>query len=190
MEQSSPDWASIEAFARADSGVSMAEKAVAPEAVPCWAGDWARVDVRTQVWGQAAVLRTVAALPAAHPWRLGGTAGSIRQVQWTGRPATVPEEVLCILSVTATDPQLSAGDAPGSGSFRGLGGLGATADSLVSDAFGDAVSDVVHVLSASREQRWAGALVRLPGTWLPAAAVLPRGVPGVPSPRTHWATES
>ncbi|MFL6101201.1 MAG: hypothetical protein ACJ71T_14745 [Actinomycetales bacterium] len=205
MEQSSPDWASIEAFARADSGVSMAEKAAAPEAVPCWAGDWARVDVRTQVWGQAAVLRTVAALPATHPWRLGGTAGSIRQVQWTGRPATVPEEVLCILSVTATDPQLSAGEGPGSSSFGGLGalgglgglgglgafgGLGATADSLVSDAFDDAVSDVVHVLSASREQRWAGALVRLPGTWLPAAAVLPRGVPGVPSPRTHWATES
>jgi hypothetical protein len=107
----------------------------------------------------------------------------------------VPEEVLCILSVTATDPQLSAGEAPGTGSFGALGlgalgGLGATADSLVADAFGDAVSDVVHALSAGREQRWAGALVRLPGTWLPAAALLPRGVPGVPSPRTHWATES
>jgi len=187
MDQSSPDWASIEAFARADSGVSMAEPAAAPEAVPCWAGDWARVDVRTQVWGQAAVLRTVAALPTAHPWRLGGTAGSIRQVQWTGRPATVPDEVLCILSVTATDPQLSAGEAIGSGSFSVTGGLG---DSLVSEAFGDAVSDVVHALSAGREQRWAGALVRLTGTWLPAAALLPRGVPGVPSPRTHWATES
>ena len=32
--------------------------------------------------------------------------------------------------------------------------------------------------------------VRMPGTWLPAAALLPRGIPGVPAPRTDWATES
>lgn len=195
MDESSPDWASIEAFARADSGVSMAEPAVAPEVAPCWAGDWARVDVRTQVWGQAAVLRTVAALPAAHPWRLGGTAGSVRQVQWTGRPVTVPDEVLCILSVTATDPQLSAGtvDAGPLGSFGDLATLAGTVrlgGGIVTDTVGDALSDVVHSLGAGREQRWAGALVRLPGSWLPAAALLPRGVPGVPSPRTHWATES
>jgi hypothetical protein len=172
MDQTSPAWAEIEAFARADSGVSMAERTVAPDDAPCWAGDWARVDVRTQVWGQSAVIRTVSALPASHPWRLGGTAGSIRQVQWTGRPMTVPEEVLCVLSVTAKDPMLSAG-------------------SLEPDGIdGSDLSDVVHALSAGKEQRWAGALVRMPGTWLPAAALLPRGIPGVPAPRTHWETES
>jgi hypothetical protein len=146
------------------------------------------------VWGQSAVLRTVAALPTSHPWRLGGTAGSVRQVQWTGRPATVPDEVICILSVTATDPHLPAGDDASGAAGLGLGGLaGLGADvsgGLGTDAFGGALSDVVRALATAGEQRWAGALVRLPGAWLPSAALLPRGVPGVPSPRTHWATES
>ncbi len=30
----------------------------------------------------------------------------------------------------------------------------------------------------------------MPGTWLPAAALLPRGVTTLPAPRTSWATES
>jgi hypothetical protein len=158
-------------LSQADSPVSSAEATVAPDGSACWVGDWARVDVRTQVWGQAAVIRTVGALPATHPWRLGGTSGSVRQVQWTGRPAAVPQGVLCILSVTAMDPMLSPSDIPGA-------------------TLGSGLADVVAALATAREQRWAGALVRLPGTWLPAAAVLPRGIPGVPAPRTHWATES
>jgi hypothetical protein len=186
MDETSGPWATIEAFARADSEVGTAERTVAPDDAPCWAGDWARVDVRTQVWGQSAVLRTVSALPAAHPWRLGGTAGSVRQVQWTGRPITVPTEVLCVLSVTAKDPMLSVGGSSGSE----LVGLGAVIQQPITDAVSDSLSEVVHALSAGKEQRWAGALVRMPGTWLPAAAVLPRGIPGVPAPRTHWETES
>ena len=148
--------------------------------------------MRTQVWGQAAVIRTVGALPATHPWRLGGTSGSVRQVQWTGRPATVPEGVLCVLSVTAKDPNLSAGvDAPASAdSARSAGWPHWAAGGPGAGGSAVGLADVVQRLGAGREQRWAGALVRMPGTWLPAAALLPRGVPGVPAPRTHWATES
>lgn len=166
MDESYPQMADLEAFAHPDSAVSPEDLTVAPDASPCWAGEWARVDVRTQVWGQGAVLRTVSALPGTHPWRLGGAAGSVRQVQWTGRPVTVPEGVLCVLSVTAVDPGLSA------------------------DTTSGALDDVLHQLSQAGEQQWAGALVRIPGTWLPAAALLPRGLPGVPAPRTEWATES
>jgi hypothetical protein len=170
MDETYLGWGSQGSLNPTDSSVSAAEATVAPDGSPCWVGDWARVDVRTQVWGQAAVIRTVGALPSTHPWRLGGTSGSVRQVQWTGRPATVPPGVLCILSVTATDPMLSA----------------EPTDALLDNG----VAEVVAALSAGREQRWAGALVRLPGSWLPAAAILPRGIPGVPAPRTHWATES
>jgi hypothetical protein len=171
MDETYPGSGGQGSLSPADSSVSSAEATVAPDGSPCWVGDWARVDVRTQVWGQAAVIRTVGALPATHPWRLGGASGSVRQVQWTGRPATVPQGVLCILSVTAKDPMLSASDIPGA-------------------TLGTGLADVVAALATAGEQRWAGALVRLPGTWLPAAALLPRGIPGVPSPRTHWATES
>jgi hypothetical protein len=191
MDETTSGWARAEAFVAADSPISPADLTVAPENAPCWAGDWARVDVRTQVWGQAAVIRTVGALPAAHPWRLGGSSGSVRQVQWTGRPATVPDGVLCVLSVTAKDPHLSAGELPSAAAGLGLGLLTADAlTSVVAGTIGSGIADVVNALAAGREQRWAGAVVRLPGTWLPAAALLPRGIPGVPSPRTHWATES
>jgi hypothetical protein len=162
-----------------DCAVSPVDATVAPDSSACWAGGWARVDVRTQIWGQSAVIRTVGALPATHPWRLGGTSGAVRLVQWTGRPATVPEGVLCVLSVTAKDPQIEAGDDV----------VQLTAQAGV-DVASDAVAAVAHRLAIGAEQRWAGALVRMPGSWLPAAAILPRGVPGVPSPRTHWATES
>jgi hypothetical protein len=91
--------------------------------------------------------------------------------------------VICVPAVTAKDPMLSAGDP--------------TADSVgdaLGDAVGDAVagdlSDVVRALSAGSEQRWAGALVRMPGSWLPSAALLPRGISAVPAPRTSWETES
>src|SRR3954470_16691572 len=110
MDETSSGWVSAEAFVAADSPISPADLTVAPDDAACWAGGWARVDVRTQVWGQAAVIRTVGALPAAHPWRLGGASGSVRQVQWTGRPATVPDGVLCVLSVTAKNPHLSTGE--------------------------------------------------------------------------------
>src|SRR6266550_8697813 len=153
MEQSSPTWATVEAFARADSGVSTAERTVAPDNAACWAGEWARVDVRTQVWGQAAVIRTVGALPSAHPWRLGGTAGSVRLVQWTGRPATVPDEVLCVLSVTATDPQLPVGDFV-TDRLTEVGLRADVAGDVVTDVVGDALADVVRAMSAGRDQRW------------------------------------
>jgi hypothetical protein len=181
MDESYPQPADLEAFANADSAVNPQDLTVAPDPAPCWAGDWVRVDVRTQVWGQSAVLRTVGALPDLHPWRLGGNAGSIRQVQWTGRPATVPAGVLCVLAVTATEPKLDASDHPSTGNLTG---------GLLDGAVTGVVADVAARLGAATEQRWAGALVQMPGTWLPAVALLPRGIPGVPSPRTQWDTES
>src|ERR1043165_2195165 len=187
MDETTSGWARAEAFVAADSPISPADLTVAPEDAPCWA----RVDVRTQVWGQAAVIRTVGALPSAHPWRLGGSSGSVRQVPWTGRPATVPGGGRCVLSPTAKDPHLSAGELPSAAAGLGLDLLtGDALTSVVAGTIGNGIADVVNALSAGREQRWAGAIVRLPGTWLPAAALLPRGIPGVPSPRTHWATES
>lgn len=147
---------------------------VPPDAAPCWAGDWERVDVRTQVWGQAAVLRTVSALPTTHPWRLGGDAGTVRQVQWTGRPAGLPDSVLCVLSVTARDPGLSSADLP-------------------TDVFGGSDVDALDALIGAMRgdaPRWAGAIVRLPGVWLPSFALLPRGIGLLPAPRTSWPTES
>ncbi len=52
------------------------------------------------------------------------------------------------------------------------------------------MGDTIRRLGLGRDQQWAGALVRMPGTWLPAAALLPRGLSPVPAPRTSWATES
>lgn len=181
-----PQAADLEAFAKADSGIRPEDLTVAPDPAPCWAGEWARVDVRTQVWGQAAVLRTVSALPDNHAWRLGGSAGSVRQVQWTGRPATVPSGVLCVLAVTQRDPQLEAGDPDTAAIDAFAQSFGDTAASIVSDR----LSAVANRLVMGADQRWVGALVQMPGTWLPPIALLPRGATGVPAPRTEWGTES
>ena len=54
----------------------------------------------------------------------------------------------------------------------------------------DGLSAIAHRLTAGADQRWAGALVQMSGTWLPPIALLPRGVTGVPAPRTEWGTES
>jgi hypothetical protein len=173
-----------------ETALPPANLTVAPDSAACWAGDWARVDVPTQVWGQAAVIRTVGALPDTHPWRLGGSAASVRQVQWTGRPATVPDGVLCVLTVTAKDPHLEAGSADGltgssaADAVLNAAGLGLTA------GVGLGLAEVAQRLSAGADQRWAGALVRLKGTWLPSSVLLPRATGGVPAPRTDWATES
>jgi hypothetical protein len=65
---------------------------------------------------------------------------------------------------------------PGSGSGTGsIGALGSWA---------------LDAVSAPAVRRWAGALVRLPGTWLPPVAWLPRELRGIDDPGTRWATES
>jgi hypothetical protein len=149
-----PQAADLEAFAKADSGIRPEDLTVAPDTAPCWAGEWARVDVRTQVWGQAAVLRTVSALPDNHAWRLGGTAGSVRQVQWTGRPATVPSGVVCVLAVTQRDPNLPAGDPDSAAIDAFAQSFGDSAASLVTGG----LTSFASRLAAGAAHRRAGAV--------------------------------
>ena len=68
------------------------QAAAPPDGAACWAGAWQRVPVLTDVWAQAALLRTVAALPALHPWRLGDAKGSARQLQWVARRPGLSED--------------------------------------------------------------------------------------------------
>lgn len=48
----------------------------------------------------------------------------------------------------------------------------------------------VSLALGSQPSRWMGGLVRLPGTWLPALAVLPRSSRDFDDPGTRWSTES
>lgn len=165
---------------------------VAPDGAPCWAGTWSAVEPLVDVWAQAALLRTVAALPRLHPWRLGDTKGSSRQLQWVARPADDAEgrareqSPLAVLAVTAREPDLDRSDEPEPTSSVGaaltamvFGGLSAPVDGLRADVGGRADAP-----------RWAGAMVRLPGTWLPPVAWLPRALRDVDDPASSWPTES
>jgi hypothetical protein len=131
------------------------------------------------VWAQAALLRTVATLPRLHPWRLGDDKGSSRQLQWVARPTGV--DALAVLSVTAREPHLDRSDDAGQTSAAGV---------LAAMAFRAAMTSVGAVSTAGTTQQWAGAMVRLPGTWLPPVAWLPRVLRDVDDPTTAWPTES
>ena len=152
----------------------------APDASACWRGDWRAVTPLTEVWTQSAVVRTVRALPQLHPWRLGDVKGSTRLLQWVGG-SDVDPRALAVLAVTARDPGLEAGDddLPHDLTFTrlGAGPAGATGLALLRRAAGEA-------------PRWAGALVRLPGAWLPPVAWLPRALRDLDDPGTAWSTES
>ncbi|KQX65929.1 hypothetical protein [Angustibacter sp. Root456] len=166
-----------------------ARPATAPDADPCWDGAWLRGEPLDDVWAQAALLRTVATLPRLHPWRLGDQKGSSRQLQWLARcppdtqsPTTRP--AFAVLSVTAREPDLDRSDSPASA------GLDSPAALLAAMAFGAAVRSVGAVTSAGTTPQWAGAMVRLPGTWLPPVAWLPRELRDLDDPGSAWLTES
>lgn len=131
-----------------------------------------------EVWAQAAMARTVRALPQLHPWRLGDTTGSSRLLQWVGRGPSAG--ALVVLAITAQDPSLEAGENGGAGEtdfvLTGIG-AGLTARDLMSR-------------TTPAPALWAGALVRLPGSWLPPIAWLPRATRGWDDPDTAWPTES
>ncbi|WP_460459679.1 hypothetical protein [Angustibacter peucedani] len=146
--------------------------AAPPDDAPCWSGDWHRVPGLTDVWAQAALARTVATLPRLHPWRLGDSKGSARQLQWVAQDAS--SSALGVLAVTARDPELDAADVDGHPAVV------LTAWAL--DRVGRAV--------AGEAPQWAGAVVRLPGTWLPGVALLPRALRDLDDPATTWPTES
>ena len=60
-----------------------------PDDSPCWAGQWSPVEPMVDLWAHSAVIRTVAALPSLHAWRLGDAKGSRRSLLWTA--AAEPE---------------------------------------------------------------------------------------------------
>jgi hypothetical protein len=114
---------------------------------------------------------------------------------------------LAALTVTARDPELAAGDdQPGLpagelstwatradppplllGGASGL--LTQAAGSLLASVAGDLGSTTTRQLQGP-PPRWAGAVTRIPGTWLPPMAVLSRALRGVDDPGTSWQTES
>ena len=156
---------------------------VAPDGAPCWRGDWGVVAGLDEVWTQAAVTRTVRALPQLHPWRLGDDKGSARLLQWVGSWPGDPA-VLAALAVTARDPGLSPGDDGEPVEFRLTG--------LPGRLPGDLSSASNRLLGPTRgdPRRWAGVLLRLAGSWLPPIAWLPRSLRGLDDPGTSWQTES
>jgi hypothetical protein len=172
--------------------IRAARAAAPPDDTDTWVGEWSVVPARVDVWAQAAVNRTVHALVELHPFRLGDTKASPRLVQWVagkwppGAQVDSSRDVLAgrglgVLTVTATEPDLDRSERP----------PGSEAD-LVAAALETAVNSVTSRLRSrsTPHRRWAGALARLPGSWLPPLALLPRAARDLDDPRTAWQTES
>ncbi|MEO7745175.1 MAG: hypothetical protein ABIV05_02985 [Actinomycetota bacterium] len=123
----------------------------APDGCACWSGDWRPVTPLTEVWTQSAVVRTVRALPQLHPWRLGDAKGSTRLLQWVGGSDVYPD-ALAVLTVTARDPGLEAGDddLPHDLTLTGLGagqgpGPALLLDTVPSECAVTLAGDAVHL---------------------------------------------
>lgn len=153
---------------------------MAPGDAACWRGDWQVVTGLDEVWAQAAMTRTVRALPQLHPWRLGDDKGSARLLQWVGSCPGDPA-VLAVLAVTARDPGLVAGDDEPALLWLTGRPLNLPGDLSAARLLGPTRGD---------PPSWAGALLRLRGSWLPPIAWLPRALRGLDDPRTAWPTES
>ncbi len=142
------------------------------------------------MWVLAAVLRTVAALPRLHPVRLAEERGSSRVLVWAALPSWADPAPgagpWAVLTRAARDPNLPVGDEPRVDdptvalAGAALGWLGDGVRRLTAP----------QPARAARAPSWAGAVVRLPGAWLPSLAVLPRTERGVDDPGTVWPTES
>ncbi|MCZ3385734.1 MAG: hypothetical protein LH630_01895 [Actinomycetia bacterium] len=133
---------------------------------PCWDGEWTPVTPAPTVdmWAHRALLRTVAAWPALHPWHLGDDKGSRRSLVWNAVPVSsavpVDESVidasqgLAVLTQTAPPPALSLGDVGADGEVLGgttrrasssmTGALLSALASGLSHARADAVADAVR----------------------------------------------
>jgi hypothetical protein len=190
-----------------------------PDDSPCWSGEWQAASPLVDLWAHSAVIRTVAALPNLHAWRLGDDKGSRRSVLWCASPADLtgagPEGV-AVLTQTAPPPSLPVGDVDSDGDLVGGSFLRASSmtDGLLSalaiglsrataDAIGDAVGrsqeeDSPTPSGAPRPFRspdpgvrqWIGGMVQLPGSWLPELAILPNSRRDIDDPGTGWDTES
>lgn len=168
-----------------------------PDPSPCWDGGWAPVAAAGELWLLAGLLRTVDALPRLHPWRLGDTKGSRRILRWTATRADDAHlrPAYAVLSEQAREPRLAAGDHAGAADPHLALICGTTqtlADVLVGAAAGVAAETGGRLLDASAgpATRWGGVVTRLPGSWLPPVAVLPRAARDVADPGTAWTTES
>ncbi|MFC6008048.1 hypothetical protein [Angustibacter luteus] len=163
-----------------------ADQARGPDDAPCWAGHWSRVEPLQSVWAQAALVRTVGSLPRLHAWRLGDAKGSSRQLQWVAQLAGSPAPIapLGVLAVTATQPRLDHGDGSDVGDSVDLA---MAVGSWAVDALTGALNGLA---TRGTNPQWAGAMVRLPGSWLPPMAWLPRDRRGGDDPGTAWPTES
>lgn len=188
-----------------------------PDDSPCWSGEWRPTAGALAMWAQAAMLRTVQALPGLHHWRLSDGKGSRRTLLWCGLVGGIPDagsEIVAVLTQNATEPELAVGDA---GPYSAgplspqdllatgtlglpMGPLSSLASSLpraVADALADSVTPSPDS-DAARAYRqpppgvgqWAGAMAQLPGTWLPPLAILPRSERDYDDPSTRWSTES
>ncbi len=135
-----------------------------PDLTGCWDGLWRAPEPADTIWALSAMTRTVGALPRLHPWRLGDTKGSARSLVWVG--ASVANDGLAVLTQTAPEPSLPLGD-------------------------GDPALDLtLPGPGAEAVTRWVGGMCRLPGSWLPPLAILPRALRGFDDPGTRWSTES
>lgn len=126
-----------------------------PDDSPCWAGDWGPVDPMVGMWVHSAVVRTVAALPSLHAWRLGDDKGTRRTLVWSAAPATSApidggdKDGVAVLTQTAPPPSLPLGDVgpngevndfiPASSSLTGV--LLSTLASSLSRSTADALAD-------------------------------------------------
>lgn len=120
--------------------------------------------------------RTVNALPRLHPWRLGDTKGNTRTVRWAAAPSNV--QGVSLFAQTAPEPELEVGDDD-------------LPDGLLVPMLSlPKISSQMFSLKPPTVTRWLGGMTRLPGTWLPPLAILPRALRGFDDPGTRWSTES
>ena len=180
-----------------------------PDDSPCWSGDWTPTDARKDLWAQSAMLRTVRALPTLHPWRLADDKGALRTLMWCAASATT--DVVAVLTQTAPPPSMPLGDEGYRPELFGsavadavspfgdglLTALAVGSSRVVADAMADALTpDPMptpvgqYRKPAAGVRQWAGAIARLPRTWLPPVAILPRSARDFDDPGTQWSTES
>jgi hypothetical protein len=169
--------------------IRAARAAAPPDGTDAWVGEWSVVPTRVDVWAQAAVNRTVRALVELHPFRLGDTKAAPRLVQWVAGQWSPGGHVdsddvlagqgLGVLTVTATEPDLDRSERPP-----------LSEEDVVAVALETVVDSATSRLRSwsTPHRRWAGALARLPGSWLPP--LLPRAARDLDDPRTAWPTES
>lgn len=140
-----------------------------PDDSSCWRGEWTAATPMVDLWAYSAVIRTVAALPSLHAWRLGDDKGSRRSVLWCANPvgpAGSTADGVAVLTQTAPPPSLPLGDVDGPGAFS-AGPLLSTSspltDGLLStlatglsraaaDAIGDAVGRAIDTQPADGRQ--------------------------------------